>query len=282
VAREAAIQGRPLTATGNGRVLGTDLWSGLTLAVISLIGLSAFLYPLFLTKAPHEEAMTSPHSEDAPMIFGVVLALTLLLFVLELARQGMNAKTASALATLMMMAAALRIPTLPAGATAFFFAIILGGYVFGPRFGFLLGAGSLFVSAFAIGGFGPWMPFQIFVAGWVGMTAGWMGTLRKKLCQRRSLEMAALAAFGVAWGFLFGAMMNLWFWPVMAVGEGISWQPGQSLGETLRHYWSFYLLTSAGWDIWRAVANLALILALGRPVLDVLTRFRDRFQVELG
>jgi len=282
VAREAAIQGRPLTAAAAGRGRGAELWSVLTLAVISLIGLSAFLYPLALTKAPHEEAMASPHSEDAPLIFGLVLALTLLLFVLELARQGMNAKTASALATLMMVAAALRIPTLPAGGTAFFFAIILGGYVFGPRFGFLLGAGSLFVSAFAIGGFGPWMPFQIFVAGWVGMTAGWLGTLRKRLCRRRSLEIAALAAFGVAWGFLFGAVMNLWFWPVMAVGEGISWQPGQSLGETLRHYWSFYLLTSAGWDIWRAVANLALILALGRPVLDVLTRFRDRFQVELG
>jgi len=282
VAREAAIQGRPLAAAGAGRIPSADLWSGLTLAVISLIGLSAFLYPLSLTKAPRETAMASPHSEDAPLIFGLVLALTLLLFVLELARQGMNAKTASALATLMMIAAALRIPTLPAGATAFFFAIILGGYVFGPRFGFLLGAGSLFVSAFAIGGFGPWMPFQIFVAGWVGMTAGWLGTLRKRLRRRRSLEMAALAAFGVAWGFLFGAVMNLWFWPVMAVGEGISWQPGQSLGETLRHYWSFYLLTSAGWDIWRAVANLTLILALGRPVLDVLTRFRDRFQVELS
>lgn len=282
MAREAAIQGRPWTAAGAGRALSAELWSGLTLAVISLIGLSAFLYPLLLTRAPRETAMASPHSEDAPLIFGLVLALTLLLFVLELARQGMNAKTASALATLMMVAAALRIPTLPAGATAFFFAVILGGYVFGPRFGFLLGAGSLFVSAFAIGGFGPWMPFQVFVAGWVGMTAGWLGTLRGKLCQRRFLEMAILAAFGVAWGFLFGAVMNLWFWPVMAVGEGISWQPGQSLGETLRHYWSFYLLTSAGWDVWRAVANLALILALGRPVLDVLTRFRDRFQVELG
>jgi uncharacterized membrane protein len=166
---------------------------------------------------------------------------------------------------------------IPGEATGF-----LGGYVFGPRFGFLLGAGSLFVSAFAIGGVGPWMPFQIFVAGWVGMTAGWLGTLRKRLCRRRSLELAALAAFGVAWGFLFGAVMNLWFWPVMAVGEGISWQPGQSLGETLRHYWSFYLLTSAGWDIWRAAANLALIVALGRPVLNVLTRFHDRFQVELN
>jgi len=50
-------------------------------------------------------------------------------------------------------------------------------------------------------------------------------------------------------------------------------------GEAVRHYWSFYILTSAGWDAWRALANVVLILALGRPVLDVLTRFRDRFQV---
>jgi energy-coupling factor transport system substrate-specific component len=282
VAREAVMPAKPLTAAGLGRGLGVPVWSGITMTIISLIGLSAFLYPLFLTNAPRAESMANPHSDDAPLIFGLVLALTLLLFVLELARQGMNAKTASALETLMVIAAALRIPTLPAGATAFFFAIILGGYVFGPRFGFLLGAGSLFVSAFAIGGFGPWMPFQIFVAGWVGMTAGWMGMLGKRLCRNRSLELAALAIFGVAWGFLFGAIMNLWFWPVMAAGEGISWQPGLSLGETLRHYWSFYLLTSAGWDIWRAVANLLLILVLGRPVLDVLTRFRDRFQVDLG
>jgi energy-coupling factor transport system substrate-specific component len=75
--------------------------------------------------------------------------------------------------------------------------------------------------------------------------------------------------------------MNLWFWPFMASGESISWQPGLGLGETLRHYWSFYLLTSAGWDIWRALANVILIVAVGRPVLDLLTRFRDRFQIEL-
>ncbi len=282
MAREATLPRRPLAAVGAGRGLSVHLWSGLTLAVISLVGLSAFLYPLFLAEAPSEGTLASPHSDDAPLIFGLVLALTLLLFVLELARQGMNAKTASALATLMMIAAALRIPTLPAGATAFLFAIIMGGYAFGPRFGFLLGAGALFVSAFAIGGFGPWMPFQIFVSGWVGMTAGWLGALRNRLGGHRLLEIMALAAFGVAWGFLFGAVMNLWFWPVVAIGEGVSWQPGQGVLEMLRHYWSFYLLTSAGWDTWRAIANVVLILALGRPVLDVLVRFRDRFQVEMG
>jgi energy-coupling factor transport system substrate-specific component len=254
------------------------VWSGVTLAAVSLIGLIALFYPLILSSVSKS---SSPHADDAPLVFGLVLALTLLLFVLELGSQGMNAKTASALATLMMLAAALRIPTLPAGATAFFFAIILGGYVFGPRFGFLLGAGALFVATFTIG-FGPWTPFQMFCSGWVGMTAGWLSAFRPLLQRHRLLELAGLCGFGVAWGFLFGFVINLWFWPFMASGESISWQPGLGLGETLRHYWSFYLLTSAGWDFWRAIANVVLIVAVGRPVLDVLVRFRDRFQIELG
>ena len=53
----------------------------------------------------------------------------------------------------------------------------------------------------------------------------------------------------------------------------------RSSGEAMSHYWSFYLVTSAGWDIWRAIGNVALVLAAGRPVLDLLTRYRDRFQV---
>lgn len=259
------------------RSLLAGLSSTATLVVISVVGLFAFFYPFFLSAGTSQGA--AAHSQDAPLVFGLVLGLSLLLFVLEIAGQGMNAKTASVMAALVVIAAALRIPTLPAGATAFFFAVILGGYVFGPRFGFLLGAGALFVSAFAVGGFGPWLPFQVFVSGWMGMTAGWLGAAKGRFRNRPRAELAVLAAFGVAWGFLFGAVMNLWFWPMMASGESISWRPGMGFGEAVRHYWSFYILTSVGWDAWRALANLVLILALGRPVLDVLTRFRDRFQV---
>ena len=281
MASEAILPGSRFEVTVRRRGQPLNVWSGLTLGLISLIGLVAFFYPLFLS-GTSSDAMGNSRADDAPLFFGLVLALTLLLFVLEMGSQGMNAKTASALATLMMLAAVLRIPTLPAGATAFLFAVILGGYVFGPRFGFLLGAGALLVSTFAIGGFGPWMPFQVFCAGWVGMTAGWLGAFRERLSRHRLLELGCLCGFGVGWGFFFGVVMNLWFWPFMASGESISWQPGLGLWETLRHYWSFYLLTSAGWDIWRALANVVLILAVGRPVLDVLSRFRDRFQIELS
>ncbi len=253
--------------------------SALTLGAISAVGVAAYLYPFILSDAP-AGGPASARADDAPLVFALVLSFALLLFVLELTRQGMNAKAVSLLAVVTVAAAALRIPTLPAGATAFFFLVIIGGYVFGARLGFLLGAGALFISAFAVGGFGAWLPFQMFAAGWTGMSAGWLGAaLRGPLRARRRLELLVLAAFAGAWGFLFGAIVNLWFWPYVALGETVSWRPGLGLGETLRHYWSFYLLTSAGWDGLRALSNVVLVLVAGRPTLDLLVRFRDRFQV---
>ena len=261
------------------RARGATLLSVLTLAAVSAVGVAAYLYPFLLSDLPAGGAGRA-RAGDAPLVFAIVLSLALLLFALELTRRGMNAKVVSLLAVVIVAAAALRIPTLPAGATAFFFIVIIAGYVFGPRLGFLMGAGALFVSSFVVGGFGPWLPFQIFAAGWIGMTAGWLGVaFQRWLRGRRRLELVTLAIFAGAWGFLFGAITNLWFWPYVAQGETISWRPGLGLGETLQHYWAFYMLTSAGWDSLRAVANVALVLVAGRPTLDLLVRFRDRFQV---
>jgi energy-coupling factor transport system substrate-specific component len=254
--------------------------STLTLAAVSLVGVAAFLYPFLLADAPSSASEAGARTEDAPVIFALVLSLALLLIVLELTREGLNAKSASVLAVLVMAAAALRVPTLPAGANAFFFLVIAGGYVFGSRFGFLQGSLGLFASAFVVGGVGPWLPFQMFAAGWLGMSAGWLGGAAERALRGHGrLEVVLLAGFAGAWGFLFGAIMNLWFWPFVTQGESISWHPGLGPGETLRHYWSFYLLTSAGWDAWRALANVVLVVAIGRPALDMLMRFRDRFQV---
>jgi len=261
---------------------GAAWLSTLTLAAISAVGVAAFLYPFLLADAP-QSGEGSARAEDAPLVFALVLSLALLLFVLELGRDAMNAKTASMLAVVIVAAAALRVPTLPAGANAFFLLVIVGGYVFGPRLGFMIGAGAMFVSAFAVGGFGPWLPFQIFASGWIGMSAGWLGgLLERPLRAHPRVELVALASFAALWGFLFGAIMNLWFWPFAAQGESISWEPGLGLGETLRHYWSFYILTSAGWDGFRAISNVVLVLAAGRPVIDLLARYRDRFLITYG
>ena len=275
----ASLRAATLSMAPPLRARGLEVVSALSLAAVSAVGVAAFLYPFVLAEAPEGGAIDA-RTEDAPLVFALLLALALAVFVLELTRDGLNAKTVSLLAVVTVAAAALRLPTLPAGATAFFLLVILGGYAFGPRLGFLLGAGAMFVSAFALGGFGPWLPYQMFAAGWVGLTAGWLGlALGRRLAARPRLELLALALFAGAWGFLFGAIMNVWFWPYAALGESVSWRPGLGLAESLRHYWAFYLLTSAGWDAWRAVANVALVLVAGRPLLQLLLRFRDRFQV---
>ena len=252
--------------------------SSLTLLMASAVGVSAFLYPFLLSAAP-SEGESQAHAGDAPLIFAALAALAALLFIVELSSGGINAKVASALGVLAVSAAILRLPPLPAGASAFFFLIILGGYVFGPRFGFLLGALALAISAFAAGGFGPWVPFQMFGAGWLGMTSGWLGALRRPLARRPRIELLALIGFGALAGFVYGALMNLWFWPYIATGEDVSWRPGLGLAETLRHYWAFYVLTSFAWDSWTAIGNAALIAISGRSVLALLVRFRDRFQI---
>lgn len=275
-----------LTLPAAGWSSGRSAWVGgllstLTLAAVSLSGIAAFLYPFLLATVDQQDEGVA-RAGDAPLIFGIVLSLALLLFVIELTRTGVSAKSVSVLAVIIVAAAVLRIPTLPAGASAFYFLVIVGGYVFGARLGFLLGTGALFVSAFAVGGFGPWLPFQIFVSGWLGMTSGWLGNIvGTRLRMHRRFELLLVAVFAGLWGFLFGAMMNLWFWPFVAQGESISWEPGMGLGQALRHYWSFYILTSAGWDAWRAAGNVALVLIAGRPVLNLLTRYRDRFQIRL-
>ncbi len=258
-------------------VAGTWL-STLMLTSASAVGLAAFLDPFLLSRAPSGNE-NSAHAGDAPLIFGLLVGLAALLFLVELASHGMNAKVASALAVIAVAAAMLRLPPLPAGASAFFFLIVIGGYVFGPRFGFLLGSLAIFISAFASGGFGPWVPFQMFASGWVGMTSGWLGMMRPWAARRPVVEVAALAVFSVIWGFAFGALMNLWFWPYIATGDNVSWRPGMGVVATLHRYWAFYVLTSAGWDAWRALANAILICVAGRPALQTLSRFRDRFSV---
>ncbi len=271
----------PIASELRTRRIGGRVASGITLAAATIVGLAAFFYPFLLSASP-SGGENQAHAGDAPLIFGALILLAGLLFVIELSSGGMNAKVASTLAVLAVAAAVLRVPRLPGGATAFYFLIILGGYTFGPRFGFLLGMLALFVSSFAAGGFGPWVPFQMFASGWLGLTSGWLGALRPRLLQHRRFEIAMLLVFGAFWGFAFGGLMNLWFWPYISTGEDVSWRPGLGLAATIRHYWAFYVLTSAGWDIWAAIGNVLLLAVAGRPVLALLVRFRDRFQVSWG
>ena len=136
---------------------------------------------------------------------------------------------------------------------------------------------TLLVSGLITGGVGPWLPYQMFTTGWVGLTAGWLPHP-----SRPRSALILLALFGLVWGFLFGTLMNLYSWPFWVGEATMSWQPGSGLNSTIRHYLNYYIITSLWWDIIGAIGNVILILVLGQPVMKALRRFRDRFQFEWG
>jgi energy-coupling factor transport system substrate-specific component len=253
------------------------LLNALILGVASLIGVASFLYP-FLQPPAQSAAGAMAHGGDAPFVFGLLILFCLGAVLGNLESRHFNSKMVAALGVLTAVNAVLRAVPGPAGFSALFFLPVLIGYVYGPTFGFLLGALSLLVSALIGGGVGPWVPYQMFTAGWVGLTSGWLPDLRRW----RWAEVAMLTLWGLGWGFLFGAIMNLWFWPYAfsAGNEGTYWQPGISLTETLKRYAVFYALTSLWWDVARAGGNALLLLFFAAPVVKLLRRFQQRFHFE--
>jgi energy-coupling factor transport system substrate-specific component len=95
------------------------------------------------------------------------------------------------------------------------------------------------------------------------------------------LEIVVLSVFGFAWGLLYGAIINVYFWPFAAGPVEQTWAPGIGPGETLARYAAFYVATSLGWDLMRAAGNVALILLLGVPMVHTLARFQRRFHFEV-
>jgi energy-coupling factor transport system substrate-specific component len=241
------------------------------IALASLTGLVAFLYPFFLGQGGAGGGGFLAHAADAPVI--ALLCLVAILAGLEV--RGFGAKQVALLGILAAIGAVLRPVPGPYGFSALFFLPILCGYACGPTFGFLLGAVTLLVSALVTSGVGPWLPYQMLTTGWLGLLAGWLPDMRRW----RWAEVVTLAAFSLVLGIVFGAVMNLWFWPFLGLGEGseMLWEPGLSLLETLRRYGLFYLTTSLVWDLGRGIGNAVLVLLLGRPILRLLRRFTRRF-----
>jgi len=247
-------------------------------AAATAVGVAAFLYPLLLP-AIHRTGDAGSHAADAPLVLTAVTALCALASLAELgsaAPAGTRSKTVALLGVLVATDATLRLAPSFVGASPIFLLILLVGYVYGSALGFQMGALTLLLSAFITGGIGPWLPYEMLGAGWVGLTAGWL----PHPARMRS-RILLLAAFGALWGLLYGAILDLWFWPFLAPGldtpTALTWTPGLSAGAALAHFARFYLVTSLPTDLLRAAGNAVLVLALGAPILRVLERFRTRF-----
>ncbi|RIK07003.1 MAG: ECF transporter S component [Acidobacteria bacterium] len=241
--------------------------------LVGLVGTAAFLYPFWL---PAESGPASAHAGVAPLIAAAIGALVLVAVAVEIRTGELSGTNVAILGVLSALAGLLRLVDLPGGGSGMFFLVILAGAAFGPRFGLLLGIFSMAVSALLTGGVGPWLPFQMLALAAMGAASGLAGTLTGRL--GRQVEIVILAAFGWAWGFIYGAIMNIWFWPFVRDGGPLSWEPGLGLMATLHRYWSFYLTTSFAWDAAGAIANAILILLIGMPVLATLRRFASRMK----
>jgi energy-coupling factor transport system substrate-specific component len=235
------------------------------IAATSVVGLLAFLWPML---APRDSELLA-HASDAPLVFGLLVPLLLGLTLSLVADGALSAKAVALLGVLAATAAALRaIGAGIAGLEPVWIVIVLGGYALGAGFGFVLGAVCLLASALLTGGVGPWLPFQMIAAAWVGLGAG---MLAGRLPRRG--EIGLLAGYETIAAVAYGWLLNLWFWPTATgLPEAIAFQPGAGWLENLRHWFAFNLTTSLGYDVPRAVLTATAILLLGRRVLASLRR----------
>ncbi len=164
----------------------------------------------------------------------------------------------------------------PSGFSALFVLPILGGYVFGGGFGFLLGALSMLVSAFLTAGIGPWLPFEMYALGWAGLSGAWLARVARPGRAERWL----LAGWGLINGLIYGAVMDLWFWPFQLpafAGDPTSWDPAAGLSAAVARFLAFYAATSLPTDVVRGLSNFALFLLLSPALLKLFRRFHLRF-----
>jgi energy-coupling factor transport system substrate-specific component len=251
---------------------------------MGFIALSApFIWP-----DVHIFASGQGHTNVAPLLLTALMALSFVAVLLEVQSDAVNTKFIALLGVLVAINAVLRFAEIaipgPGGFSPIFFLIILTGYVYGGRFGFLMGALTLLISALITGGVGPWLPYQMLTAGWVGLSVtvcrwlvrglravGWTVSPSKE----QHLEVIMLAIWGAGWGLLYGIIMNLASWPFMA---GLQIEGTErAFIATLKRYATFYVATSLVWDLARAAGNAVMLLAFGAPTLRALRRFQRRF-----
>ena len=245
----------------------------LPVGVVSLVGIFLFVWPFLGSGLP----------ANTPA-WTLTLACVAGLFLVEAGTRQLDSRAVALLAAIAAIDTALRLAVIQGigGFSPIFFLVLCAGYVFGTSFGFLAGALSMLVSALAGGGVGPWVPYQIFAVGWVGVAAGLAGHWRRSSGTAGWRDILVLAGVGAVTGYLVGALLDITDWvPVYRGNPSLGWLPGMDPVTSLEHFGRFYLLTSLAYDTFRAVGNVLMVLVLGAPVLAALGRLRARLTFEV-
>ncbi|MEI7778908.1 MAG: ECF transporter S component [Actinomycetes bacterium] len=236
----------------------------LVLVVASAIGIAAFGWPFLAAPG----SSIAGHPGATTWLFALLLPLVVVVVLADVADGGLDAKAVATLGVLIAVDAALRpLGVGHAGLEPMWFIVILGARVLGPGFGFALGSLGLFVSALLTAGVGPWLPFQMLGAGWLGIGAGLLPAWRGRA------ETWLLAGYAVVSSLAYGWLLNLWFWPwAGGTASKLAYVPGGAVSVNLVHWLTFNLATSLGFDLVRAAVTVTLVLVAGRPLLIALRR----------
>lgn len=242
--------------------------TALVLLAAGALGVLAFGWPLLV-----EPGALLDDATLAPLVLGVVLLGAIACTVVAFGSDGLDVRAVAMLGLLAAVGALVRpLSAGSAGIETVFVLLVLGGRVFGPGFGFLLGATTLFASALLTGGVGPWLPFQMLAAAWLGTGAGLLPGTRSGW-----REVLLLCGYGAVAALAFGWAMNLSFWPFqLGAGSELSYVAGAPIGENLRRFVVFTLATSLGWDLGRAITTVLGVAVIGPVVLPLLRRAATR------
>ena len=238
--------------------------SNLSILLAGIGSVLMFSWPFFISGESAVEA------DVAQVVFIALMPVMLVLILVEVATGEIGSKQIALLGVLIALNAVIRLLGAgTAGIETAFFLIIIAGYVFGSGFGFLLGTGSLLVSALITGGVGPWLPFQMMAAGLIGIGAGLLPRF-----SARFAKLSVLIVYAIPASFAYGFLMTLWNWPFLAGSESsISYLAGAGAIENLIRFVQFQILTGGLiWDLGRSITTVALIAITGPLLLGSLQR----------
>jgi len=141
------------------------------------------------------------------------------------------------------------------------FMVIVCGFVFGPRAGFMVGSTAALVSNFFLGQ-GPWTPWQMFTWGLAGASAGLIKIVYP------NIGTSGMSVFNFVWGYFFGWIMNLWFWTAFI--QPLNWQ--SFVATYASSFW---------FDTFHAAGNAAFYLLFGASFTIILKRFRRKLKIRI-
>jgi energy-coupling factor transport system substrate-specific component len=217
--------------------------------LIFIIGAAVFTTPIFIPAF-------SGNILNWGLASTLIVILIILAFFFEFEAAAVSSKEIALIAMLGTISAVARVPfaAIPSVQPCTFF-IICSGYVFGPLAGFMVGAVTALVSNFFLGQ-GPWTPYQMLAWGLAGISAAYF----RRLKPGRIL----FIIFGIIWGYLYGWIMNTWFW--------VSFSYPLTFKTFL-----IYQLSSIWFDTLHAVSNAVFLGLFGVKTIGILERFKKRF-----